>query len=257
MRFRRSAMSSFDTLLSPYRLKHLLLRNRVMSTGHASGLAESGMPGEAYQHYHEEKAKGGIGLTIFGGSSSVAVGLAPGVQSDRHEPRSRAAVSRADVGAGASPRRGDLLPDHPPRAARQLAQRHWLPMVGPSASREIAHRSFAKEMEDFDFRRIIKAFADAAERCRKGGLDGIEVMAAAHHLIDSFLSPVVNKRTDAYGGSLENRVRFGLEVLGAIRERVGDDFIVGLRLSGDELIEGGLDAGRMPEGRRPVREKRA
>ena len=236
-------MSSFDTLLSPYRLKHLLLRNRVLSTGHASGLAESGMPGEVYQYYHEEKAKGGIGLTIFGGSSSVA-------------PDSPLAFNQIDMSHDRVlpylEQMSDRVHRHGAAIFCQITHlgrrgnwrnEHWLPMVGPSASREIAHRSFAKEMEDFDFRRIIKAFADAAERGRKGGLDGIEVMAAAHHLIDSFLSPVVNQRTDSYGGSLENRMRFGLEVLGAIRERVGNDFIVGLRLSGDELIEGGLDAG--------------
>ncbi len=69
------------------------------------------------------------------------------------------------------------------------------------------------------------------------------MIAAAHHLIDSFLSPVTNKRTDAYGGSLESRTRFGLEVFRGLRERVGDDSVVGLRMAGDELISSGLDAG--------------
>ena len=122
------------------------------------------------------------------------------------------------------------------------ASHNWLPLIAPSATREAAHRSYAKEMELWDFKRTIQAFANAADRCKRGGLDGVEVIAAAHHLIDSFLSPVTNQRTDEYGGSLKNRMRFGIEVFTAIRERVGDDFIVGLRLAGDELLEGGLDA---------------
>ena len=236
-------MSDYTELLSPFRLRHLLIRNRVMSTGHAPGItSDGGMPGERYQLYHEEKAKGGIGLTIFGGSSSVApdsplpfgqIDLA----TDRILPYLQTFSDRVH-------RHGTAIMCQITHLGRRSswAGHHWLPLIAPSATREVLHRSYAKEMEDWDFTRVIRRFADAAERCKRGGLDGVEVMAAAHHLIDSFLSPVTNQRTDAYGGSLENRCRFGLEVLRAIRERVGDGFIVGLRFSGDELLEGGNDA---------------
>lgn len=200
------------------------------------------MPKDRYQLYHAEKARGGIGLTIFGGSSSVA-------------PDSPLPFAQIDISTDRVlpylKSFGDRVHQHGAAIFCQIthlgrrahwASHNWLPLIAPSATREQAHRSYAKEMEDWDFRRTIDAFAAAADRCKQGGLDGVEVIAAAHHLIDSFLSPITNKRTDKYGGSLENRARFGLEVFRAIRERVGDDFVVGLRMAGDELVEGGLDA---------------
>jgi dimethylglycine catabolism A len=235
-------VGNVDALLKPFRLKSLTLRNRVASTGHAAGLAEDGMPKDRYQRYQEEKARGGIGLTIFGGSSSVAPDSPLtfsqiDVSSDRVLPYLEGMAERVH-------RHGAAVFCQITHIGRRghWSSHHWLPLIAPSATREQAHRSYAKEMEDWDFARTIRAFADAAERCKRGGLDGVEVIASAHHLIDSFFSPVTNKRTDGYGGSLENRARFGMEVFTAIRERVGDDFVVGLRMAGDELMRGGLDA---------------
>ena len=116
----------------------------------------------------------------------------------------------------------------------------WLPPIAPSPIREHAHRSFPKEMDRSDIRRVVRAFGDAAARCREGGLDGVELLAYGH-LIHQFWTPLVNRRTDEYGGSLANRARFGLEVLEEVRRRVGDDFPVGFRMMGDELKDGGLD----------------
>ena len=94
-------------------------------------------------------------------------------------------------------------------------------------------------MEDWDIRRVVRSYGAAAIRCRDGDLDGIEVEAYGH-LFDSFWSPALNHRTDRYGGSLENRMRFGIEVLQEIRRQVGDDYIVGIRMVFDEMLEGGL-----------------
>ncbi len=94
-------------------------------------------------------------------------------------------------------------------------------------------------MEEADIRRVVTAFAEAARRCKEGGLDGLEVEAYGH-LIDQFWSPLVNGRGDRYGGSLDNRMRFSIEVLEAIRAAVGDDFIVGIRMTGGEDVAGGL-----------------
>ncbi len=115
----------------------------------------------------------------------------------------------------------------------------WLPTISASSVREHAHRSFPKEMEEADIRRVVAAFAESARRCREGGLDGLELEAYGH-LIDQFWSPLVNRRGDRYGGSLANRMRFSIEVLEAIRAAVGDDFIVGIRMTGGEDVEGGL-----------------
>jgi NADPH-dependent 2,4-dienoyl-CoA reductase/sulfur reductase-like enzyme len=94
---------------------------------------------------------------------------------------------------------------------------------------------------------VVRAFGDAARRCREGGLDGVELSFAHNHLVDQFWSPLFNRRSDEYGGDLDNRMRFGYEVLREVRRQVGRDFVVGARISGDERIDGGLDAGDMAE----------
>ena len=115
----------------------------------------------------------------------------------------------------------------------------WLPVIAPSNVREPAHRAFPKIMEDWDIARVIEAYADSAERVKAAGLDGLELECYGH-LIDQFWSPATNKREDAYGGSLDNRMRFGLEVLSAVRKRVGEDFMVGVRMVCDEDWDRGL-----------------
>ncbi len=235
-------MAAYDALLKPFRLKTLTLRNRIMSTAHAPGYPEDGMPTTRYQLYHEEKAKGGIGLTVFGGSSSVAPESPTSfgqidVSGDRVIPYLHSLAERVH-------RHGGHVFCQISHLGRRghFDERHWLPLISPSPGRETVHRAFAKEMEDWDFRRVTKAYGDAAHRCRESGLDGIEVIGAAQHLLDSFWTPWINQRTDGYGGSLENRMRFGLEVFAEIRRRVGPDYVVGLRLAGDELLDGGLSA---------------
>jgi N-methyl-L-proline demethylase len=109
----------------------------------------------------------------------------------------------------------------------------WLPVLAPSPLREPAHRAFPKEMEDYDFTRIISAFADAAERLKAGGFDGMELECYGH-LMDGFWSPLTNKRADEWGGTLDNRLRFSMLIIDAVRKRVGPDFIVGARLVADE-----------------------
>jgi 2,4-dienoyl-CoA reductase-like NADH-dependent reductase (Old Yellow Enzyme family)/thioredoxin reductase len=118
----------------------------------------------------------------------------------------------------------------------------WLPSVSSSKHREPAHRAFPKLIEDWDIDRIINDFADAAERMKAGGMDGIELQVYGH-LLDQFWSPLSNDLVGPYGAdTLENRMRFPLDVLGAIRKRVGDEFIVGFRYTADEAQRGGINA---------------
>jgi 2,4-dienoyl-CoA reductase-like NADH-dependent reductase (Old Yellow Enzyme family)/thioredoxin reductase len=235
-------MTDLDALLSPLRIKNLTIRNRVMSTGHVPGYARDGMPTERYMRYHEEKARGGIGLTVFGGSSTVS----PEVPASAWNQISLAddaiipvlrEFSRRIHALGAAVM---IQLDHQGRRAAWDAE-HWFPPISSSPLAEPAHRHFPKEMEDWDIERVVADFGLAARRCREGGLDGCEIGVAGPHLIPQFWSPYCNKRTDAYGGSLENRLRFVFEVLAEVRRQVGDEFIVGVRMSGDELVEGGLD----------------
>ena len=229
----------YPHLLQPFRLRHLTFKNRLMSTSHAPGYVEDRHPKLRYQLYHEEKARGGLALTMFGGSSNIA-------------PDSPSAFGQIYIGDDSII---PVLQEFSERVHRhgcaimcQITHmgyrtlwnvEDWLPPLAPSVVREHAHRSFPKEMERSDIRRVVRAFGDAAARCKEGGLDGTELLAHGH-LINQFWSPLVNRRTDEYGGSLENRARFGLEVLEEVRRRVGDDFLVGIRMMGDEMKEGGL-----------------
>jgi len=117
----------------------------------------------------------------------------------------------------------------------------WLPVVAPSHEREAAHRAFPKRIEDWDIARIIGDFADAAERMKAAGVDGIELEAYGH-LLEQFWSPLTNDLEAPWGGSLDNRLRFTFDVLRAIRARCGTDFIVGLRYTGDQAMPGGMTA---------------
>jgi 2,4-dienoyl-CoA reductase-like NADH-dependent reductase (Old Yellow Enzyme family)/thioredoxin reductase len=235
-------VTSGDPLLQPFQLRHLTLRNRIMSPAHEPAYAEDGKPKLRYQLYHEEKAKGGIALSMIGGSTNVAPDSPPVFGqlyagdddivpwfrelSDRlHAHGTATMIQLTHMGRRTVSDDGD-----------------WLPTIAPSSVREPAHRSFPKEMDEADIRRVVAAFGEAARRCREGGLDGLEVMAYGH-LIDQFWTPLVNRRGDRYGGSLDNRLRFAIEVLEAIRRNVGDDYIVGIRMAGGEDVEGGLTEG--------------
>ena len=228
-----------DPLLATFKLKHLTLKNRVMSTSHEPAYSENGLPTERYQLYHEEKAKGGIGLTMFGGGTLIAPDSPAAygnlyAGNDEIIPHFRALARRVHAHGAATM----CQLSHLGRRTSNYAG-DWLPVIAPSAVREPAHRAFPKEMEDWDIKRIVKAYGAAARRSREGDLDGIEVFANGH-LLDSFWTPSVNRRTDQYGGSLENRMRFSIEVLEEIRKQVGDDFIVGIRMMFDEALDGGL-----------------
>lgn len=234
-------IANADALLKPLRIKGLTIRNRVMSTSHAPGYGKDGKPQERYQLYHEEKAKGGIGLTMFGGSSSVALD-SPASPWNQISVADDSVVPYFQEFADRIHRHGARLMiqlTHMGRRTRWDTD-NWLPTVSPSPRREPASRSIPKEMEKEDIARIVADFAAAARRCKEGGLDGLEISAAHGHLVDQFWSPSANTRTDGYGGSLENRMRFGIEVLEAIRAAVGDDYVVGMRMSGDELLAQGL-----------------
>jgi len=234
------ASARYRHLFAPLTIRGRIFRNRVLSSGHAPGYPEGGRPKGRYQAYHEEKAKGGLGLTIFGGSSNVSreSGSIYGqiyVGDDGIIPYFRAFAERIH-------RHGAALMCQISHMGRRTgwAGGDWLPTMGPSVVRDPAHHSVPYEMSARDIGRVIRAFADAAWRCREGGLDGCEILATTH-LLGQFLSPLSNRRSDAYGGSLENRARFLLEALEAVRERVGD-FIVGVRFAADESNEGGLAA---------------
>lgn len=228
-----------DPLLQPFTLRHLTLRNRVVSTSHEPAYSEDGMPKDRYRAYHVEKARGGVGLTMIGGSAVVSPDSPPAfgnllLYKDEVVPWLRLLADEVhEAGAGVM-----CQITHLGRRTSNFAG-DWLPLVYPERSREPAHRSFTKQAERWDVERIVRDYAAAAARCRDAGLDGIEIEAYSH-LFDSFHSPATNHRDDEFGGDLAGRMEFPRRVLRAVRAAVGPDFLIGLRMSMDEDRPDGL-----------------
>lgn len=231
---------SHDPLLQPYHLKHLTLRNRMMSTAHEPSYTEDGLPKTRYRLYHSEKAKGGLAMTMIGGSSVIDIDSPQAfgnIQLHKDECVKWLAELADDVhGHGAAV----MIQMTHMGARTNWNKADWLPMIAPSSISEPAHRAFPKEMEDWDFQRVYRAYADAAEKVKQAGLDGIELECASH-LVAHFLSPGTNRRADEYGGSIDNRLRFLREVIAAIRARVGTDIVLGVRMVCDEQWQRGLE----------------
>ena len=232
-------MSSNDPLLQPFQLKHLKLRNRLMITSHEPAYTVDGMPKQRYRLYHEARAKAGVAMTMTAGSALVSRDSPPAfgnilVYKDEVIPWMREL-------ADACHQQDCKIMIQLTHLGRRAHWNHsdWLPTLSPSGIREPAHRAFPKTIEDWDIERIIEDYANAAERMQASGLDGIELQCYGH-LIDQFWSPVTNHRDDGWGGSLDNRLRFTHLVLDAIRKRVGEEFIVGLRMVADEQMENGI-----------------
>jgi 2,4-dienoyl-CoA reductase-like NADH-dependent reductase (Old Yellow Enzyme family) len=228
-----------DPLLQPYRLKHLTLKNRVMSTSHEPAYSEDGMPKERYRLYHAEKAKGGMALTMTAGSAIVSRD-SPAAFGNLQAYRDEIVPWMREL--------ADACHEHDCKVMIQLThlgrrtgwnKADWLPVLSASPVREPAHRSFPKVAEDWDIERIVADYASAAQRMKEAGLDGIEFEAYGH-LMDGFWSPATNHRDDEYGGSLDNRLRFTWRVIDAVRKAVGNDFIVGIRMVADEDFAAGL-----------------
>ncbi|MDP6530663.1 MAG: N-methylproline demethylase, partial [Arenicellales bacterium] len=193
-----------DPLLQPYRIKHLQLRNRIMSTAHEPAYSEGGLPKARYRLYHAEKAKGGLALTMTAGSAVVSPD-SPQAFGNLHAYRDEIVPWLKEL--------VDTCHAHGAAVMMQIThlgrrtnwnKGDWLPVLAPSPVREPAHRAFPKEAEDWDLERIIGDYGTAAERMQAGGLDGIEIEAYGH-LLDGFWSPATNQRKDAWGGSLDDR----------------------------------------------------
>lgn len=231
---------SRDPLLQPYQLKHLTLKNRIMTTSHEPAYPEEGMPKARYTAYHAERAKAGVALAMTAGSAAVSKDSPPVFNN---------VLAYKDEVVPYIRQLTDACHEHGCAVMIQLthlgrrtgwSKGDWLPSVSSTKHREPAHRAFPKLAEDWDIARIITDFVDATERMKEGGMDGIELQVYGH-LLDQFWSPLTNDLDGPYGGqSLESRMKLLLDVLAAIRKRVGTEFIVGLRYTADEAEAGGI-----------------
>ena len=226
---------SQDPLLSPFQLGSLSLRNRLISTAHAPGYIEDRLPKQRYRLYHQAKAKGGLAMTMFGGSCTVS-------------PDSPAAFAQIDLSHDrAIPWIRDLASAVHDEGAAIMCQithlgrrtafdvEHWLPPVAPSPMPERPHGSNPAALTSNDIKRIVADYAQASYRCAEAGLDGVELMAYAH-LLDQFWTPAFNQRDDEYSSQQANRLAFTYEVLDSIRQAVGNEFKVGIRMTGNDFL---------------------
>ncbi|MBL4929180.1 NADH:flavin oxidoreductase [Fuscibacter oryzae] len=232
---------SNDPLLQPYQLKHLTLRNRIMTTAHEPAYSDDGLPKDRYRLYHLERAKAGVSMVMTAGSASVSRDSPPvfsnllvwkdeivpwmkKLTDDCHEAGAAVMIQLSHLGRRTRWDKGD-----------------WLPVLAAGPAREPSHRAFPKVMEDWDITRVVQDYADAAERMAASGVDGLEFECYGH-LMDQFISPLTNGMPPGpYDATtLDNRLRFAFDVLSAVRERVGPKMLLGMRYTADEDSPGGI-----------------
>lgn len=236
----------FPHLLSPIAIGPRTLRNRVLVTAHVPGLESGGVVNDAYIAYQRARARGGAGLQVSG---STAVHRTGGVGHGRGLDATRpgAVEGYRRLADAIHAEGGAFLVQIGHAAATVMDTAAGRPLLAPSAVQSSLIRETPRVMSLAEIDEIVAAHGQAAARVREGGLDGVEILAAFGYLAAAFLSPLSNRRDDAYGGSLENRMRFALRVIDSVRAAAGPDLIVGMRIPGDERVPGGLGPADMQE----------
>lgn len=229
----------FEYLFSPFRVGHLEVPNRIVFSAHVTHFPDENLlPTEKQLYYYAERAKGGAGMIVIGGSiAHITSFLCPGrnlVSDDRAIPmykRITAAVHEHGT---------KILTQVYNVGSEMTSLRTRRPVLSPSPIPCGSAREMPKEMEVEDIEMLLDAIAHSARNAREGGFDGIEFLASQGILMGQFLSPHTNKRTDEYGGSLDNRLRYTLQAIDRVREAAGRDFLLGVKLSGDDFTPAGL-----------------
>ena len=225
----------YESVFQPIQVGGVTIPNRIVRSAHGTLLT-----GEAAIAYHEARARGGVGMiTLEATGVHPLVASQVPLYSDNVLPYYREISKRIHA-------HGTILFQQIYHAGASYGggAESW----SASAIPNFQQGSVPFEMTQSMIDEVIESFAKAARRCRDGGLDGVDVHASSGYLIHEFLSPALNQRTDGYGGSLENRMRFLLEVLAAIRAEVNDEqFVVGVRLPNEDHVPGGLTSPQVAE----------
>ncbi|KAB2675792.1 FAD-dependent oxidoreductase [Brucella tritici] len=226
----------FPHVTTPLVIRGKILRNRVYQPAHQPGLADGGMPGDRYIEYQRQRAEAGLGMQITGATPVLysevwANGISLINVDDRIVPGYKS-LAQAVQGEG-----GLMLAQLAHVGAMETSGDH---IVSASWGHSELTQQFSREITEEEIERLVKLFAASAARCRDGGLDGVEVSMAHGMLLASFLSPLMNRRDDRFGGDVEGKTRFPIMVLEAVREALGQDRILGIRMPGDELVDGGM-----------------
>ncbi|MBN1801713.1 MAG: FAD-dependent oxidoreductase [Candidatus Lokiarchaeota archaeon] len=226
----------FLKLFSPLKVGNMVLSNRIVMPAVHLNMADKGFVTDQLNEFYAERARGGVGLIVVGGCyvSPYAVGITSmiGMDHDKFLPKLKeftgtVHAARPDVKIGAQLYHSGRY--SPPQLLGEAP-------ISASAVYSIFSRATPREMTLEDIKREINAFGDAAARAEKAGFDCVEISGSAGYLINQFLSPLTNKRKDQYGGDLENRLRFPLEVIKSVKSNVSTDFTVGMRVAGDDFM---------------------
>jgi len=227
----------FPALFEPIRIGPMEIPNRILMPAMGTMFSLDQKLNEKHCRFYERRAEGGAGVIVIGpvgvdfiGSGGIMLSL----QDDAYIPAFRALAGR--VRAQGSRAMVQLF--HAGRYSFSMFLKGAEP-VAPSAVRSRYTGEVPREMTLEDIEQVQAAFAAAAARAREAGLDGVELIGSAGYLISQFLSPVTNRRADAYGGSFENRARFPVETIRRVRAAVGDDFAVTIRVAGNDFVQGG------------------
>ncbi|MFF1421354.1 FAD-dependent oxidoreductase [Streptomyces sp. NPDC058280] len=226
-------MSPYPHLLSPLDLGFVTLPNRVLMGSMHIGLEEAENGFARMAAFYAARARGGVGLMVTGG-------IAP---NERGRPYEGGAKLTTEAEAGRHRQVTDAVHAAGGRIALQILHfgryAHHHDLVAPSALKAPISRHVPHALTDAEVEETVEDFVRAAELARSAGYDGVEVMGSEGYLINEFIAGVTNRREDRWGGSYENRMRFPLEIVRRIRERVGPEFILIYRLSMLDLIPGG------------------
>jgi len=231
---------AFPALFSPITLGGVTLKNRIFSPAHGTSLSRGGLVGDELVAYHEARAAGGAGLIVLEGMGFDATFGYPELYlfagTDDCIPGLRR-LADACHGHGCKVF-GQLF--HAGRAVRASHDGSRPVTYSASDTPDERYRVVPVPMTKAVIDGVVAAYGDAARRFEKAGLDGVEILASMGYLIAQFLNARTNTRDDAYGGSLDNRLRFLREILAGIRAKTGPAMVLGIRVSGDEMTQGGL-----------------
>lgn len=230
-------MSRYTHLFTPLRIGPLTVRNRVIFSAHLTNYAHDGMPTEQHAAYYAARAAGGVGLIITEEHSTHGTDWPYEKLIHGFDPKVIPGYRRITdaVHAHGVPILAQL--NHNGGQASSMFSR--LPVWAPSAIPDPLFREVPKALEPHEIQSVVDGYAQVTEHCVGGGFDGVELQCSHSSIVRGFLSPATNTRTDAYGGSLANRARLLLEIVAAVRAVLGPTKALGVRLCGDELIEGG------------------
>ena len=228
---------SYKYLWTPLQLGPVTTRNRIVFSAHLTNYARNGKPTEQHSAYYAARAAGGAGLIITEEHSTHPTDwpyekLIHGFHRD-------VIPGYRNITSAVHQHRTPIFAQINHNGGQASSMYSRLPVWAPSAVADPLFREVPKAVTQSDIDDIIAGYVTVAENCAEGGFDGIELQCSHSSIVRGFLSPATNKRTDQYGGTLSNRARLLLDISSAVRKAIGNDLALGVRLCGDEFIEGG------------------